>query len=51
MHLFSLKPDGINTRFYPDFTNDLHYGTEIVVKYVESEKTLSPKFALIITLK
>jgi 2-keto-4-pentenoate hydratase/2-oxohepta-3-ene-1,7-dioic acid hydratase in catechol pathway len=48
--LFFMKPDTAivqnnNPFFYPDFTNDLHYETEIVLKLQKVGKNVSEKFA------
>ena len=48
--VFFLKPDTAllphkHPFFYPDFTNDLHYECEIVVKISKVGKNISPKFA------
>ena len=48
--VFFLKPDTAlipkrNPFFYPDFTNDLHYECEIVVKINKLGKNIQPKFA------
>jgi len=48
--IFFLKPDtSIITRnrpfFYPDFSNDLHYETEIVIKINRLGKNIGKKFA------
>lgn len=48
--VFFLKPDTAllpprNPFFYPDFTNDLHYECEIVVKIKKLGKNISTKFA------
>lgn len=48
--LFFMKPDTAivqnnNPFFYPDFTNDLHYEIEIVLKLQKVGKNVSEKFA------
>lgn len=48
--MFFLKPDTAllphrNPFFYPDFTKDLHYECEIVVKICKVGKNISTKFA------
>ncbi len=48
--VFFMKPDtallpGKGPFFYPDFTKDLHYECEIVVKINKLGKNISPKFA------
>lgn len=48
--IFFLKPDTAllpkrNPFFYPDFTNDLHFECELVVKISKLGKNISPKFA------
>lgn len=48
--IFFLKPDtallpGKLPFFYPDFTNDLHYECEIVVRINKLGKNIAPRFA------
>lgn len=48
--VFFLKPDTALLRnnqpfFYPDFTRDLHYETELVVRIDKVGRSIAPKFA------
>jgi len=48
--IFFLMPDSAIIQnnlpfFYPDFSNDIHYEVEIVIKFNKLGKNIAPKFA------